>query len=131
MHTGKNIFHNRLHCYSLQSINQAAGEESIHPPIITVGSPRTMDPPCAVVSPIRAAGFPPIITVADPFTMVSGGPTQTAESPSTAAGNFPIRTVGEPGPITGPPTCGIGGSPGVSIGHVCISVNLAAGGILY
>ena len=37
-----------------------------HPPIITVGQPITMLPPCAVVSPIRAAGLPPIITVAEP-----------------------------------------------------------------
>jgi hypothetical protein len=29
----------------------------------------------------------------------------------------------------GPPTCGTGGVPGVTIGHVCISVILAAGGI--
>ena len=34
-----------------------------------------------------------------------------------------------PGPTTGPPMCGIGGIPGVCIGQVCMSVNLAAGGI--
>jgi hypothetical protein len=27
----------------------------------------------------------------------------------------------------GPPTCGIGGTPGVTIGQVCMSVILAAG----
>jgi hypothetical protein len=48
-------------------------------------------------------------------------------SPITAAGNPPIKTVGAPGPITGPPTCGIGdGNAGVCIGQVCISVILAA-----
>jgi hypothetical protein len=75
---------------------------------------------------MRAAGFPPIITVAEPLTIVSGGPTQTHTSPITAAGIFPINTVATPGPIIGPPTCGIGGIPGVCIGHVCISVILAA-----
>lgn len=62
--------------------------------------------------------------------MASGGPTQTQESPTTAAGRPPISTVGTPGPITGPPTCGTGGSPGVDMGQVCISVNLAANGIV-
>ncbi len=100
--------------------------------INTVGQPITIVPPCAVVSPIRAAGFPPIITVAEPFTIASGGPTQTQLSPTTAAGNPPISTVGAPGPTTGPPTCGIGdGNAGVCIGQVCISVILAAGGIIF
>jgi hypothetical protein len=98
-----------------------------YPPIKTVGHPSTIEPPCAVASPIRAAGLPQIITVADPFIIESGGPTQTAISPKTAAGNLPIKTVGAPGPIMGPPTCGMGGNPGVTIGQVCISVNLAAG----
>ena len=81
---------------------------------------------------MRAAGFPPINTVDDPFIMVSGGPTHTHMSPTTAAGSFPIKTVATPGPITGPPTCGIGeGKAGVCIGQVCISVILAAGGILF
>jgi hypothetical protein len=89
----------------------------VYPPIITVKHPNTIDPPCAVESPKRAAGIPPINTVADPFTIESGGPTQTNMSPTRAAGNFPIKTVGSPGPIIGPPTCGIGGSAGVTIGH--------------
>jgi len=55
-----------------------------YPPIITVGAPTTMLPPCAVVSPILAAGLPPIITVAEPLAMVSGGPTHTQLSPTTA-----------------------------------------------
>src|ERR1700743_296418 len=80
-----------------------------YPPMSTVGKPNTIDPPWAVVSPIRAAGLPQIITVAEPFIILSGGPTQTAISPITAAGIFPINTVGAPGPVIGPPTCGIGG----------------------
>jgi len=101
-----------------------------YPPIITVGAPTTILPPCAVVSPILAAGLPPIITVADPLTMTSGGPTQTQLSPMTAAGIFAINTVGTPGPMTGPPPCGTGGTAGVTIGQACISVSLAAGGIV-
>jgi hypothetical protein len=102
---------------------------SVHPPIITVGKPRTMLPPWAVESPIRAAGLPPIKTVAEPLTMESGGPTQTHISPITAAGIPPMMTVGTPGPSTGPPTWGIGGSPGVTMGHTWRSVSLAAGGM--
>jgi hypothetical protein len=76
---------------------------------------------------MRAAGLPPIITVADPMTMVSGGPTQVQLSPTTAAGMPPISTVGTPGPITGPPTWGMGlGKAGVCMGHVCMSVIRAA-----
>lgn len=103
---------------------------SCQPPIITVGHPKTIEPPWAVESPIRAAGIPPIITDEDPMMMESGGPTQTQESPTTAAGMPPISTVATPGPITGPPTCGIGGVPGVCMGQVCISVTLAAMGIV-
>ena len=89
-----------------------------------------MVPPWAVVSPILAAGLPPIITVADPMTMASGGPVQTQVSPTTAAGMLPMRTVGTPGPVTGPPTWGMGvGKAGVCMGQVCMSVSLAAGGI--
>ena len=54
--------------------------------MITVGQPMMMLPPCAVVSPILAAGLPPIITVVEPLMIVSGGPTQVAMSPITAAG---------------------------------------------
>ena len=63
-----------------------------------------MTPPCAVLSPKRAAGLLPIMTVAEPLAMVSGGPTQTHMSPITAAGIMPRRTVGTPGPVMGPPT---------------------------
>lgn len=80
---------------------------------------------------MRAAGMPPIITVADPLTIESGGPTQVAISPTRAAGISPIITVGHPGPEIGPPTCGIGGTPGVHIGQRCMSVSLAAGGMIY
>jgi hypothetical protein len=62
--------------------------------------------------------------------MLSGGPIQTHISPITAAGIFPINTVGAPGPVIGPPTWGIGTIPGVCMGQVCISVTLAAGGIM-
>jgi hypothetical protein len=62
--------------------------------------------------------------------MASGGPVQTQVSPNTAAGMPPINTVGAPGPMTGPPTCGIGGNPGVCIGQVCKSFMRAAGGML-
>jgi hypothetical protein len=99
----------------------------IYPPIKTVTQPVTIDPPCAVRSPTRAAGRPFIITVADPFTILSGGPTQVSVSPTTDAGNFAISTVATPGPMTGPPTWGTGGKPGVTIGQVCISLILAAG----
>ena len=96
---------------------------------MTVGQPTVIDPPWAVLSPKRAADMKPIITVAEPLIMVSGGPTQVAISPIRAAGMKPIITVVQPGGRIGPPTCGTGGVPGVAIGHVCISVTLAAGGI--
>jgi hypothetical protein len=57
-----------------------------YPPIITVGQPNTIDPPCDVESPILAAGLPPIITVADPMAIESGGPVQVHWSPTVAAG---------------------------------------------
>jgi hypothetical protein len=101
-----------------------------HGPIITVGQPTTIAPPWAVGSPIRAAIRPPIKTVADPIAMTSGGPTQTHMSVARTAGWPAIRTVGHPGGRIGPPTCGIGGRPGVTIGHTCISPIRAAGGIV-
>jgi hypothetical protein len=87
----------------------------------------TIEPPCAVISPMRAAGRLLIITVSDPFTIVSGGPTQVAMSVTRAAGILPIRTVTAQGGRIGPPTCGIGGTPGVTIGQTCISPTRAAG----
>jgi hypothetical protein len=94
--------------------------------MITVKQPNTMLPPCAVVSPILAAGLPPISTVADPFTIESGGPVQTSMSPTVAAGKPPMSTVTVPGGKTGPPTCG---TTPVTMGHTCMSVILAAKGI--
>src|SRR3954470_19508063 len=83
-------------------------------------------PPCAVLSPIRAAGLPPINTVEDPATIESGGPAQVHISPTQAAGNPPIKTVGAPGGKTGPPTCGDGP---LNNGQICISETRAAKGI--
>ena len=87
---------------------------------------KTMTPPWAVMSPMRAAGIPPISTVKDPSAMTSGPPAQTAMSPTRAAGRPPMRTVGQPGGRIGPPTCGTGP---VAIGQVCMSVTRAAGGM--
>src|SRR5581483_6752350 len=81
---------------------------------------------------MRAAGIPCILTVAEPLTMVSGGPMQNNRSPTLAAGSPPISTVGRQGPIMGPPTCGICiGPTGVFCGHWCISMSLAAGGMVH
>src|SRR5215210_7322966 len=88
-----------------------------------------MVPPCAVLSPMRAAGFLPIMTFVDPMTMLSGGPVHTHMSPTVAAGMPLISTVGTPGPVIGPPTCGIGGVPGVARGQTCMSPTRAAGGM--
>ena len=68
-----------------------------------MAQPATIEPPCEVLSPIRAAGFPPIITVPDPITILSGGPVQVHIVPTVAAGCPPINVVGTPGGITGPP----------------------------
>jgi hypothetical protein len=97
-------------------------------PINTVACPATIDPPCAVESPILAAGIPPINTVVEPITMESGGPTQVAMSPTLAAGKPPIKTVGSPAGKIGPPTCG---TVPVTIGQTCISVILAAGAPIF
>jgi len=115
---------------SLQCLTRSALLTNHHGPIITVGQPTTITPPCAVGSPIRAAIRFPIKTVGDPFAMVSGGPTHTHMSVARAAGWPAIRTVGHPSGRMGPPTCGMGGVPGVTIGHVCISPIRAAGGIV-
>jgi hypothetical protein len=93
--------------------------------MITVGKPVTMTPPCTVLSPMRAAGLPPIKTVADPLMMVSGGPAQVQRSPTLAAGMPPIMTVGQHGGRMGPPTCGTGP---LNMGQVCMSVIREAGG---
>jgi hypothetical protein len=46
--------------------------------------------------------------------------------PTVAAGIMPIITVGAPGGRIGPPTCGMGGTPGVTMGQTCISPTRAA-----
>ena len=97
-------------------------------PIITVGHPIIMLPPWAVLSPILAAGRPPIITVALPAAMLSGGPAQVHMPPTVAAGIPPTITVGAPGGITGPPMCGL--PPGSIMGQMCMSPTLAADGII-
>jgi hypothetical protein len=71
---------------------------------MTVGHPAAITPPCAVLSPMRAAGRKPIMTVADPFAIVSGGPTHVAISLTRAAGKPPMITVVQPGGRIGPPT---------------------------
>ena len=75
---------------------------------------------------MRAAGLPQISTVAEPLMIVSGGPTQVQVLPSVAAGRLPIKTVGPPGDAMGPPTWG---TTPVTIGHTCMSVTRAAGGM--
>jgi hypothetical protein len=97
-----------------------------HPPIFTVKQPAMIVPPCAVESPMRAAGLLLINTVDDPDAIVSGPPAQTIISPIEAAGKPPIKTFILPGGRTGPPTCGT--NP-LTIGHTCMSVILAAKGI--
>jgi hypothetical protein len=84
-------------------------------------------PPCAVLSPILAAGLPSIKTVPEPAAIVSGGPTQVHMSPTFAAGIPAIITVGVPGGITGPPTWG---TVPVTIGQICISPTLAANAMI-
>ncbi len=96
-------------------------------PISTVGQPMVIIPPCAVLSPIRAAGLPPISTVKDPRMITSGGPTQVQISPKAAAGIPPISTVTAPGGKIGPPTCGTGITAGVTIGQTWRSPTRAAG----
>src|SRR3954451_901826 len=94
--------------------------------MLTVGAPRTITPPCAVWSPMRAAGMPPIITFVEPITIESGGATHVHMSPTRAAGIPAIRTVGHPGGRIGPPTWG---TTPVTIAQVCMSPTRAAGGM--
>jgi hypothetical protein len=98
-----------------------------YPPIITVGQPATTTPPWPVASPILTAGLPAIKTEEEPTESESGGPVQTQLSPTMDAGKLPINTLLLAPGIKGPPTCG---TVPVVIGHVCISVILAAAAIL-
>jgi hypothetical protein len=54
----------------------------------------------------------------DPITIISGGPTDSAMSVTRACGNPPVSTAISQGGRMGPPTCGMGGTPGVTIGHM-------------
>ncbi|MGC1087285.1 MAG: hypothetical protein WA894_02520, partial [Candidatus Acidiferrum sp.] len=78
--------------------------------------------------PMRAAINPPISTVGEPMMIMSGGPTQVSMSVMRAAGRAPINTVGSQGVMIGPPTWG---TIPVTIGHTCMSVTRAAGGISF
>src|SRR6478609_2958844 len=95
--------------------------------MLTDKSPSKMLPPCAVLSPIRAAGCPPIITVDEPVMITSDGPEQPAMSPNLAAGCPPIITVVQPGGMMGPPTWGLGDG----MGQACMSPTRAAAGMMY
>lgn len=59
--------------------------------------------------------------------MTSGGPTHVDMSVTRACGSLPVITFTEQGGRIGPPTCGIGGTPGVTIGQTCMSLTRAAG----
>ena len=65
----------------------------------TLKQPATMAPPCAVMSPMRAAGCPAIKTVKLPSAITSGGPTQTHMSPTRAAGKPPETNKQIPRPV--------------------------------
>src|ERR1039458_2323336 len=65
-------------------------------PMMQVGEPRTITPPCTVGSPSLAAGRKLIITPVDPMTIMSGGPTQVAMLVTVAAGRKQMRTGGAP-----------------------------------
>lgn len=83
--------------------------------------------PEAVVSPMRAAGMPPMKTVAEPLAIMSGGGTTqpgggVTISKARAAGKPPISTVVHPGG-----RMGNGGPTGGT--DECKSVIRAAGGI--
>ncbi len=84
-------------------------------------------PPWAVMSPMRAAGRFMMSTVKLPRAMTSGGPTHMHMSVTRAAGSMPTSTVTAQGGRTGPPTCGMGGTPGVTIGQTCMSVTRDCG----
>src|SRR6266851_8615561 len=86
-------------------------------PMMTVKQPRTMTPPWAVGSPIRAAMRLLIRTVGEPMRITSGGPTQVAMSVMRAAGRPPMRTVGSQGGRIGPPARG---TTPVTMGQTCM-----------
>jgi len=104
------------------------------PPMITVGKPVEIIPPCMVKSPMRAAGRLPTRTVMLPLTIMLGGmgTAHKQASVTRACGMLPVMTVGMPVMMM-PPTCGIGmglGGIGVASGQTCMSVMREAGGML-
>jgi len=76
--------------------------------MMTVGEPMMMGDPHTDMSPIRAAGSPPISTVVEPGGAITlggctagGGNEQICGVDTVAAGMPPMSTVGTPGgPIT-------------------------------
>jgi hypothetical protein len=94
--------------------------------MMQVAEPSVITPPCRVGSPILAAGRKLIKTPVDPIAIISGGPTHVTIEVTVAAGRKSMSTAGTPGGRIGPPTCG---TVPVTIGQVCRSVTLAAGGI--
>src|SRR5690606_40786310 len=93
-------------------------------PIITVGSPTVITPPCAVKSPWQTTGTPLKKTFGAPCTITSGGPTHVHMSPINAAGLLLTKIFGDPGPVIGPPTCGVLPE---HIGQTCILPIVATG----
>jgi len=73
-------------------------------PMMHVGDPIMIIPPCAVGSNNLAAGRKLIITPIEPMMIMSGGPTHVAIEVRVAAGRKSISTVGAPGGRIGPPT---------------------------
>ena len=96
----------------------------------TVGAPITIGAPQADMSPMRAAGRPPISTVVQPGGAIGvtpcgpagGGIVQRVGLPTTAAGMPPMRTVGHAGRQRSRPGCPVG-SPTRAAGGIapCLS----------
>src|SRR6185312_1346188 len=107
----------------VHALDRARGGAAAAQEISTIGEPMTIEPPCAVMSPMRAAGRPPIKVMNEPITITSGGPTQTAMLVTQAAGR-PLTSAIEPPGRIGPPTWG---TRTVTIGQTCMSVTRAAG----
>src|SRR5262249_23993409 len=105
-------------------------DQNHQPPIMTVGSPLTMTPPCAVWSPMRAAGRLLIITVIEPLMITSGGAGgHSALSVTRAAGRNAIMTSVEHGGRVGPPAGGVGGTARGALGRGWMAGTGAAGGL--
>ena len=74
--------------------------------IITLVSPEIITPPCAVISPTAATGFPLTRMLGAPVTTTSGGPEQVQALPMVATG-FPFTKTFDSPLVIGPPTCGV------------------------